>query len=269
MKVPKEERRVVYKDENFLIIHPLTHRASCKYGAFTKWCTSTPSNPGPFNNYSAKGLLLYFLYKKSYFFGLYKKTLKYALYKSKPHYSYATGDYMYIDYRNDSITKDRWYNKKDENIPRPKIIKTNISTIIEEKYISVITTLRSGYYEIAYNYHEKDFYHRQAFDSRRIRNDDSFFDVTLLRIMGRKVDISVDFCAYLLYPSNDIIYGNNGFFHGVYKSSEKVFLRKKDGKVEVIRLECTPRLSSMGYINGATDVDFCKEVLYLIHKKDE
>jgi hypothetical protein len=40
IKIDKDERIKLTDNEKFLLIIPLTTRASCKYGATTKWCVS-------------------------------------------------------------------------------------------------------------------------------------------------------------------------------------------------------------------------------------
>lgn len=40
--VKKADRIDIYRDNNFVVVRPLTHKASCKYGAFTSWCISVP-----------------------------------------------------------------------------------------------------------------------------------------------------------------------------------------------------------------------------------
>lgn len=40
--VKKTDRVDIYRDSNYIVIRPLTYRASCKYGAFTRWCISVP-----------------------------------------------------------------------------------------------------------------------------------------------------------------------------------------------------------------------------------
>ena len=47
-KVKKDERIVILRDERYIIVAPLTEEASCKYGAFTGWCTAAPGS-GAFN----------------------------------------------------------------------------------------------------------------------------------------------------------------------------------------------------------------------------
>ena len=65
-KVLKEERSlvdVVFENDEWLAIRPLTFESSKKYGAGTKWCTTSENNPHHFYRYSQSGVLIY-LYNK-------------------------------------------------------------------------------------------------------------------------------------------------------------------------------------------------------------
>lgn len=42
-KVKSDEKIDILRDSNYIVVQPLTHRASCKYGAYTKWCISVPN----------------------------------------------------------------------------------------------------------------------------------------------------------------------------------------------------------------------------------
>jgi hypothetical protein len=53
---------VVYEDDRFFIVNPLTLEASCYYGKGTKWCTAADSNH-QFNRYNEDGKLFYILDK--------------------------------------------------------------------------------------------------------------------------------------------------------------------------------------------------------------
>jgi hypothetical protein len=61
VSVKKEDRVKIYQDENIVVVAPLTHRSSCKYGSHTKWCTAVPSNDEHFNHYIRHGVLIYFI----------------------------------------------------------------------------------------------------------------------------------------------------------------------------------------------------------------
>jgi len=54
---------LVYEDEKFTVVAPLTTKASCYYGAGTKWCTSSSADNTHFNNYMNEGKLFYFIDK--------------------------------------------------------------------------------------------------------------------------------------------------------------------------------------------------------------
>jgi len=55
----------IYEDGRVLIVKPLTHKASCKYGAGTKWCT-TENSPGYFDKYSSGENELYYIIMKDF-----------------------------------------------------------------------------------------------------------------------------------------------------------------------------------------------------------
>jgi len=55
---------VVYEDDRFTVVTPKTHKASCYYGAGTKWCTASMNGDNHFNNYNVDGKLFYFIDKK-------------------------------------------------------------------------------------------------------------------------------------------------------------------------------------------------------------
>ena len=47
----------IYDDGNILVVIPLTHAASCKYGSHTRWCTTYSTADSYFNQYSREGPL--------------------------------------------------------------------------------------------------------------------------------------------------------------------------------------------------------------------
>lgn len=53
---------VVYEDDRFFIVNPLTHDASCYYGKGTKWCTAAETNYH-FNSFNEDGKLFYVIDK--------------------------------------------------------------------------------------------------------------------------------------------------------------------------------------------------------------
>jgi hypothetical protein len=62
--VPRNESRIkLFEDDRWLVVVPLTHQASCSYGAHSNWCVST-SNSSYFQNYTNNGVLIFFIDKK-------------------------------------------------------------------------------------------------------------------------------------------------------------------------------------------------------------
>ena len=54
---------IVYENDQFTVVAPLTTAASCYYGAGTKWCTASSADNTHFNNYMKDGKLFYILDK--------------------------------------------------------------------------------------------------------------------------------------------------------------------------------------------------------------
>ena len=55
----------LYEDADWLMIVPLTHETSCKYGANTKWCVASRKTKKHFKSYTKSGSLIYLIHKKS------------------------------------------------------------------------------------------------------------------------------------------------------------------------------------------------------------
>jgi hypothetical protein len=53
----------VFEDEKWLVIRPLTHESSLKYGSSTRWCTASKHSPEHFFRYSESGMLFYCINK--------------------------------------------------------------------------------------------------------------------------------------------------------------------------------------------------------------
>lgn len=54
----------VFEDEDFILIHPKTHEASCKYGSATRWCVTMKNHKGYFERYSTNGPLFFLIDKR-------------------------------------------------------------------------------------------------------------------------------------------------------------------------------------------------------------
>ena len=116
-KIEPGEREKIYEDDNFLLVIPLTHAASCKYGANTKWCTSS-SDDTMFNKHNKMGSLGYLIIKDK---DLQEKldSSKFGIYMNKPGENYLGGRYpgpdglIFYDEKNDILPSNKIMNLFD------------------------------------------------------------------------------------------------------------------------------------------------------------
>lgn len=62
-KIVEEETEVLYDEDDYKVVVPLTHKSSCFWGVETKWCTTSKDNPDYFSNYKNNGTLFYVIDK--------------------------------------------------------------------------------------------------------------------------------------------------------------------------------------------------------------
>lgn len=99
-----EGGNVVYEDDRFFIVNPLTHQSSCYYGKGTKWCTAADTDY-QFKRYNEDGKLFYIL----------DKTLP----TNDPFYKVAllkkfNGDSTFYDAKDDTIGTGVWIKNTDK-----------------------------------------------------------------------------------------------------------------------------------------------------------
>ena len=64
VKKAKNESKKLYEDQKYLIVQPMTHQASCVYGAETKWCVSSRDSSKYFDDYTKNSKFVYVINKK-------------------------------------------------------------------------------------------------------------------------------------------------------------------------------------------------------------
>ena len=117
----------LYDNEEWLLLRPLTFNASKKYGANTKWCTTTEHNNEYFNKYTKRGVLIYCINKKSG----YKVASFYSLDKNEPEFSYWNAKDSRIDSTESELTLDL-IGLIREYVKNPKV-KTNHFMLSDEE----------------------------------------------------------------------------------------------------------------------------------------
>ena len=122
-KVDKSEYKKIYDDENYLLVVPLTHTASCKYGANTKWCTTKRDDDSDFDEHVTMGVLVYLIIKNPTIHNQ-MSSQKYGLYRGN---GYELKDLIvYDELNNEHLNGIKYlkneFDKADRNSDGIKII---------------------------------------------------------------------------------------------------------------------------------------------------
>ena len=91
-KVEPHEYIKLFENDEFLLVIPLTFEASCKYGAGTKWCTTSKDNDDMFKKHNRMGSLGYVIVKNKELQDKLEST-KFGMFINKPGENYLGGRY--------------------------------------------------------------------------------------------------------------------------------------------------------------------------------
>jgi hypothetical protein len=134
----KEEHiNVLLETDEFLLLQPKTHKGSIKYGANTKWCTTTKNNESIFKDYTRAGLLVYLIDKTETKTGEYNKIA------------------LYLQYNCGGINDNvKLYDVKDKYATEDDLIQSGWDI---EKLFEIITMFRYHFIKSKENKKSKDF----------------------------------------------------------------------------------------------------------------
>jgi hypothetical protein len=134
----KEENiNVLIETSEFLLLQPKTHKGSMKYGANTKWCTTSKNNESIFNRYTRDGFLGYLIDKTETKTGDYKKVA------------------LYLEYNSGGINDNvKLYDVKDKYATEDDLIQSGWDI---EKLFEIITMFRYNFIKVKENKRSKDF----------------------------------------------------------------------------------------------------------------
>jgi hypothetical protein len=91
-KVEPHEYIKLFENDDFLLVIPLTFEASCKYGAGTKWCTTSRDNDDMFKKHNRMGSLGYIVIKNKELQDKLESS-KFGMFINKPGENYLGGRY--------------------------------------------------------------------------------------------------------------------------------------------------------------------------------
>ena len=100
-KLNKETDRI-YENDDYIVVAPKTHNASCHWGRHSSWCVAT-ANTGHFDNYMKNGTLYFFISKKD------KAPNRYWMDKDNGQPPYKTALLLHDNGR------AQWWSKGDSN----------------------------------------------------------------------------------------------------------------------------------------------------------
>ena len=133
----KSSTHIVYEDDKWLMIKPLTFESSKKYGSSTKWCTTMVNNPDYFYNYSENGVLIYIFNKVTNI-----KTAAHIRLKEKGRYDNPVKLYNEQDVETDSYllqlpkqVMEALMEEHRKNITNRDFIKSKYPKIYESEWV--------------------------------------------------------------------------------------------------------------------------------------
>jgi len=225
----KSEVDRVYEDDNWVIIRPKSHGASCYYGAGTKWCT-TSKDKSFFEKYNNEGVLYYVIKKQS------GKDYKIALFKGLPKIG--------TDYRTNRrvlgrAPDDQWYDMQDNLLDSRT--SSIVTSMLPDKAIQVIDDLYKK---------ELDSY-SESLDFQRYKSLNEFVNLITDKLRGEKIKFNTE-----SGPWEIEVVGRNEWYvspigDNKYKFSVELF---NDTEYEIIISDFN------GYIEPTAENDLAEDI---------
>ena len=191
IKPTSEQGDVVYEDNRFFVVQPKTTKASCYYGANTKWCISQKENEH-FGRYTEAGKVFYFIRDDS------KKNSD-AFYSLAVQYNKYTGKREQLWDRYDNSYGPEDWPEDDYGEESEDAIMGAIQKHFDDNYKGVERTLKSLHDEI----------NNEAFDVDENYSDflsyDVLFDSQISDVAGgvQKLRFGAEYYIYVT-PSPSI-----------------------------------------------------------------
>lgn len=138
-----EQADVIYNDDQFLVVHPRTTKASQFFGKNTKWCTAATQSDNYFFDYSKDNKFLFYVIDK-------KGNEKFALLSAKnPNDTLTAFDFKYFDEEDKEFQPDHHYvnlffdGKRDSIISKINefIEKSDYKTFVHTKWLEVTESI--------------------------------------------------------------------------------------------------------------------------------
>jgi len=133
IKVSKDEYVKLFEDNTVLVLKPLTHQASCKYGSGTKWCVTMRHTDEYWKNYT-------------------KKTSNFA----------GSNWYNVVDVIEKEVSQSLWDKLKGK---KPKKVKEEVREFVEEFPVGILYFVIVKKRVIGYNWSEEFKYNEPIYET--------------------------------------------------------------------------------------------------------
>lgn len=133
----EEHAKVIIETDKYILLQPLTHKGSLKYGSSTRWCTASKHNSQTFLNYTKKGLLIYLLDK--------------GLGKTQNYQKVA----FYLEYNIDPMSGEVVIYNANDTVVGSNMLVTNEWD--EDELFKIVMTIRGYFAHIKKTKKSKDY----------------------------------------------------------------------------------------------------------------
>lgn len=131
----EKQVEVIFESDEWLLLKPLTFLASKKYGANTKWCTTTENNDSYFIKYASNGVLIYCLNKLTG----YKVATYRSLKPEEPEFSFWNSKDVRIDSLETELTTE--LRSLIDEVSKSKTATTNFKLWEKKNSKSLVKTM--------------------------------------------------------------------------------------------------------------------------------
>lgn len=197
VSVKPDERVKIYQDERILVVAPLTHRSSCKYGANTPWCVAVASNDEHYKEYTENGILIYFIIKSPYPESKIQE-YKFAYYHAfDPDAEEMQGWYDMADIHHNLSPA------KDEDDPGPSVDKKLIKFLVPDFIFAKVTEYIKS--------------QRTVFNKNKKIKDQQFFEFFINDPKNKVIVNDNDWFISYRASNFDTSYGNFGWYEETFQ----------------------------------------------------
>jgi hypothetical protein len=141
----KQNSEILMKDDNFLMVRPMSEGASCFWGRGTKWCISATETENYYNRYTGEGKAFYFLFMKN------RNNFMSS--------DYRTYHKLALVYEPDSGGFEEAYDAADSPMDSDEVMKVIAVNLLGHEFVDAYEEAENYGYVLDDPHEEEDFKH--------------------------------------------------------------------------------------------------------------